>query len=421
MGLLFHSIILNIKENLYLIALFKGLSITLITTVGMLLVLSVALKGQEFWQLSNTSIGNAQLILLVITAIFAAQFNRSRYSLLCFAWLLLLGVNQYHATWSRWLVDHSDWLILTFLALFTFLSRIKDRSLLSVHGFYRLIALLACGLAAYFWLVMANTLTIEMNAKPIFYQLIPYIPLILPTLACGVYLLFNSLLKKDLFQSSLLISFIVWLVYYFPLTDAFIDLKLLIPWPLVIAVLAAQYLLAVIVDAYYLAYRDDLTSLPSRRALNQYALSLGKKYTVAMLDIDHFKKFNDTYGHDIGDQVLKLVASKLAKVQGGGRVFRYGGEEFTVVFSRKKLTQSLHQLDVLRQSIADYQMVIRQPKGRNKQSRNPSPKDNNSGVGVTISIGVAENQGKQSFEQCLKTADQALYRAKANGRNNVSH
>jgi diguanylate cyclase (GGDEF)-like protein len=406
---------------LHLIALFKGLNITLITTVGMLLVLSVALKGQEFWQPSNTSIENAQLILLAITAIFAAQFNRSRYSLLCFAWLLLMVVNQYHLAWSLWLVEHSDWLVLTFLALFTFLSTIKDRSLLSVHGFYRLIALFTCGVAAYIWLVMVNTLTIEINATHIFYKVIPYLQLILPALFCGLYLLFNSLLKKDLFQSSLLISFIIWLVYYFPLNDALIDLKLLIPWPLVIALLATQYLFAVIVDAYYLAYRDDLTSLPSRRALNQYALSLGRKYTVAMLDIDHFKKFNDTYGHDIGDQVLKLVASKLAKVKGGGRVFRYGGEEFTVVFSRKELTQSLHELEVLRQSIADYQIVIRQPQRSNKQSRKKAPKDNNSTVGVTISIGVAEHQTKQKFEQCLKMADQALYRAKANGRNNVSH
>ena len=53
---------------------------------------------------------------------------------------------------------------------------------------------------------------------------------------------------------------------------------------------------------------------------------------MAMIDVDHFKKFNDTHGHDIGDQVLKLVAARLAQVEGGGIAYRYGGEEFAVLF-----------------------------------------------------------------------------------------
>jgi diguanylate cyclase (GGDEF)-like protein len=54
-----------------------------------------------------------------------------------------------------------------------------------------------------------------------------------------------------------------------------------------------------------------------------------------MSDVDHFKRFNDTHGHDVGDQVLRLVASKLSKVSGGGRAYRYGGEEFALVFRRQ--------------------------------------------------------------------------------------
>ncbi|MGB0734344.1 MAG: GGDEF domain-containing protein, partial [Pontibacterium sp.] len=84
-----------------------------------------------------------------------------------------------------------------------------------------------------------------------------------------------------------------------------------------------------------MAYIDELTEIPGRRALQRKLSLIGKRYTLVMVDIDHFKKFNDTYGHDVGDQVLRLVASKLAKVNGGGSAFRYGGEEFTLLFPRK--------------------------------------------------------------------------------------
>jgi len=90
--------------------------------------------------------------------------------------------------------------------------------------------------------------------------------------------------------------------------------------------------LAVIQESHNMAFRDDLTGLPSRRALNEQLPGLGSRYAIAMVDVDHFKRFNDTYGHDVGDQVLKVVAARLMGVTGGGRPFRYGGEEFTVLF-----------------------------------------------------------------------------------------
>ena len=74
---------------------------------------------------------------------------------------------------------------------------------------------------------------------------------------------------------------------------------------------------AVVHEAYQMAYRDELTGLPGRRALNDRLERLGRNYVIAMADVDHFKKFNDTHGHDVGDEVLKLVASQLRKVGGG--------------------------------------------------------------------------------------------------------
>ncbi|GIU21043.1 hypothetical protein TUM4445_39280 [Shewanella sp. MBTL60-112-B2] len=150
------------------------------------------------------------------------------------------------------------------------------------------------------------------------------------------------------------------------------------------------------------------------------ALSLNKHYSLAMIDIDHFKTFNDTYGHDIGDQVLRLVARKLSKVKGGGQVFRYGGEEFTIVFENKDIEVVLPHLEDLRRKISDYNIVLRNEgrKASSKSDRTAKDKANPI-VNITISIGVAEQRGETTFENTLKRADKALYQAKNNGRNQV--
>src|SRR5260370_31659947 len=78
-----------------------------------------------------------------------------------------------------------------------------------------------------------------------------------------------------------------------------------------------------------------------------------------MMDVDHFKLFNDTHGHHIGDQVLKLVAARLAAIEGGGTSYRYGGEEFCVLFSERTLDQALPHLEQLRKDIENYKMAVR--------------------------------------------------------------
>jgi len=232
---------------------------------------------------------------------------------------------------------------------------------------------------------------------------------------CVLIILWRTIKVADLVSAAIFISLLLWIAEQYQLPK--------LPLSLTLILVTLYYLFVIIIDAYFLAYRDDLTSLPSRRALNQLALSLGRKYSVAMLDIDHFKKFNDTYGHDIGDQVLKLVAAKIGGVRGGGKAFRYGGEEFTIVFAGKTLEQALPELEAVRLAIQDYKIVIRQPQRKTKQERNNKPNRKNSDfktVNVTISIGVAIRNNKQNFEQVLKCSDQALYKAKKNGRNNVS-
>ena len=103
--------------------------------------------------------------------------------------------------------------------------------------------------------------------------------------------------------------------------------------------------------SFSMAYTDELTGLPGRRSLNENLLNLGKKYTIAMIDVDHFKKFNDTYGHKTGDQVLKMIASRLGKISGGARTFRYGGEEFTAIFAGKSVEDALSHVEGFRKAI----------------------------------------------------------------------
>jgi diguanylate cyclase (GGDEF)-like protein len=196
--------------------------------------------------------------------------------------------------------------------------------------------------------------------------------------------------------------------------------------PFTLNVMCSQVMLmiaaAVAHEAYQMAFRDELTGLPGRRALNERMQRLGRNYVLAMIDVDHFKKFNDTHGHDVGDQVLRLVASKLSKVTGGGKAYRYGGEEFALVFAARTAEQCLPHLEAVREVIANYAMHLR------NQDR---PQDDQVGrkrralaaagtVSVTISIGIAERQmDHRNPEQVLKSADEALYNAKAAGRNCV--
>lgn len=182
--------------------------------------------------------------------------------------------------------------------------------------------------------------------------------------------------------------------------------------------------LALVRTSYAMAYRDELTGLPGRRALMQYLDDVQGTYTVAMVDVDHFKKFNDRHGHDVGDQVLKLVASRLARAPGGGRAYRYGGEEFTLLYPGRVMEDALPHLEKVRRSIDDATFSLRSwrrprakpPEGKKKKRKGRRPRK----LSVTVSIGMAHTGGADSDPMAvLKKADEALYRAKSRGRNRV--
>lgn len=393
----------------------KGLKTLFFSLTTFILVYYCLVKSQAFWLNQMAIIEPLLLVFFPVIVVFASYFNRSRLAFISLLWLLYYGSLSFAPPWSTWLSQQGDWLII--FACFTLLlfALIKDRGVISIHGVYRLLFILMAAAAAYLWLPASEHILAYSQSIPELKPLNPYIRLELPLAICGLVIFWRALKQADLVVASLFISLVIWLFHHYQFTS--------LPMSLMLAFLSLYYLLVIVIDAYFLAYRDDLTGLPSRRALNQLALSLGRKYTVAMLDIDHFKKFNDTYGHDIGDQVLKLVATKIAQVKGGGKAFRYGGEEFTIVFPRKTIAQALPELEAVRQAIEDYKIVIRQPQRKTKQERSTKKKKQNDfkTVSVTISIGAAIRADKQSFEQALKCADQTLYKAKKKGRNNVSY
>ncbi|MBF0269303.1 MAG: GGDEF domain-containing protein [Alphaproteobacteria bacterium] len=161
------------------------------------------------------------------------------------------------------------------------------------------------------------------------------------------------------------------------------------------------------------AMTDALTGIANRKlfdiALRESAMQImetGEPLCLAMIDIDFFKKFNDTYGHQMGDQVLKLVARTLVdSVKGQDTAARYGGEEFSVIFPKTELKSALAAGENIRNNVANKQVTNK----RTGQSLGQ----------ITLSIGVAEYVLGEPLSQLIQRADEALYLAKRSGRNRV--
>ena len=180
---------------------------------------------------------------------------------------------------------------------------------------------------------------------------------------------------------------------------------------------------ALLQESHQLAFRDQLTGLPGRRALDERLRSVGSEYAIGMVDVDHFKQFNDTHGHDIGDQVLRLVGGRLATVA-GGVAHRYGGEEFCVLFPGGDIREAERALEEMRRSVETYRMAVRapdRPKQAEEGAKRRGEREVEKLLSVTVSIGVAAPSAERGTpREVVKAADEALYRAKKAGRNRVS-
>lgn len=354
--------------------------------------------------------------------LLSLRFSRSRY---CFLILLIAVAGLSQTAWRGQLLPATENLLFTLLMINGLaFSVLRDRNLVSVHGLLRVALLALQGFA--FWALAQYTdglpaifLRHEWFDLPdsvaIFVQLSDGV-LLLGLAICLVHACLSVLRN-----SSLQATFFGCQVGMLGIASGYPDPAFV---PTLISGCGLMLTVAVLMDSYDMAFRDELTGLPSRRALNQLLMSLGRRYTIAMLDIDHFKKFNDTHGHDIGDEVLRMVASRIGQVGGGGKAFRYGGEEFAIVFPGRAANRAPGELEKLRASIEEYRMQMRTNNRKSgKKARKTGARQASGGkcLSVTVSIGYAERQARgKRAEAIIKAADQALYRAKRDGRNRVS-
>jgi diguanylate cyclase len=162
------------------------------------------------------------------------------------------------------------------------------------------------------------------------------------------------------------------------------------------------------------AMTDGLTGLSNRKAFDQEIHRMivetrqsGITFTLLMVDIDHFKSFNDNFGHQVGDQVLRLVGRTLVEgIKGRDFAARYGGEEFAIILPESNVMAGMAVGNALRKAIAMKDVI----------NRNTGDKLGR----ITMSVGVAEFVAGESPEDMIERADGALYTAKHNGRNQVA-
>jgi diguanylate cyclase (GGDEF)-like protein len=184
---------------------------------------------------------------------------------------------------------------------------------------------------------------------------------------------------------------------------------------------AALVLLAAVVEASHaLAFRDALTGLPGRRAFDDALKRIDGPCAVAMVDVDRFKTVNDRHGHDVGDQVLRMVAGVLEHVGPGGRAYRYGGEEFAVLFPGRSAAECVPALEARRGAVEAATFTVRAADRPRKRPKHPAPRAAQERLAVTVSVGVADRVARDiPLELVVQAADEALYRAKRRGRNRV--
>ena len=363
-------------------------------------------------------------VAALLPAIIALLLNQSR--VVCIAVLLMLcywGLTTARAValsdpfQAAVLFSACGILVPLNIALF---SRLRERGILNGHGVLRL-GLLLVQLGLVLWVIAANRVDI---LQLVTREFLPFqhAGLRLPHGALLAFLLaillqFWQLRRDQAVLTGGLLLVLLAVAVACNRADTY-----MVPETFLTAA-ALMLVTSLVLHTHHIAYRDELTGLPSRRALNEHLAALGRRYTIAMLDVDHFKQFNDTYGHDVGDQVLRMVASQIRLIGGGGRAYRYGGEEFTVVFSGKDKEQARPHLEAVREAIADYPLVLRgkdrpdsAKTGRNRRGQGRRQQT----VNITISIGMAERtRDLRDPELVIKAADEALYRAKNAGRNRL--
>lgn len=332
-------------------------------------------------------------VLSVVMVFMAWHFNRGK--------VLLAGGLLLLPTFYPYVSNHDLPNSFTTIAAIGLglLLLLRERGFFNRYGFNRILFLAM--LVA--WSMSYEKGVINFNFLAI---LVPVVNITLSSLLCWLMIGFTVMTSlifwwrhADGFSTAVLISLVSLLLIECMSFTAHQDA----------AVRSAQILVwvwFVVSESHRMAYRDELTQLPSRRALNEAMLALPRHYALAMLDVDHFKKFNDSYGHDKGDDVLKQVARVMQRYSGSASVYRYGGEEFTLLFKGRGIEHAEVVLEQIREEI-------------HLQRLDVSTETKHKEVSVSVSMGLAFVNTGEAPNDVLKRADQALYQAKRKGRNKV--
>ncbi len=393
---------------------------------GLLLILSylLLLKINSMSSLLIAMIPFLPYLLLLIAGILAYRFNQSKIFYLSLV-LLLIQLTTEGIIYPRYsyistqlnLIYSLIGILLPFnILIYCF---VKERGIFSRWGLFKLFFIIGQFLGAA-WIVFsarpAILSIIYTQLLPGNFQFLAGIAQISLLVMCISIL---AILLQLRFTNTYFNTTAIGIILSIALLINFQDLPL--AGPIFMSCAALLMIIYIIQNSYSMAYLDELTEIPGRRALREEMMKLSGNYAVAMVDIDFFKKFNDKYGHDVGDEVLRMVASKLSRVTGGGKAFRYGGEEFVIIFSGKKLGDVLPHLDKLRENIAQADFSIRGQDRPKKKPEKIKPAQPVKKTSVTVSIGAAEkSHARDKAAEVLTAADKALYRAKKTGRNRVS-
>ncbi|HQM85947.1 MAG TPA: GGDEF domain-containing protein [bacterium] len=368
--------------------------------------------SREFHFIENYLKLSPQIIYAAagLAFLICLRFNKSRVAFMLF--LILLWFFKDNPGFVSKIPENEFMFFITFNVLYITTS--KERGILSIHGLKKVLFIVS-----QFWLIYYFTIY-----QPTYYNqsansVIKTIQFMmgmqfhfLPFVMLGLAVVRNIFSDKSYEVSTALGISIAFLI----LTTLKIDLSslnLLTGFALIFT--------GILSSIYSTSYTDELTGLPARRAYNEYTSALGAKYAIAMTDIDHFKKFNDTYGHDTGDEVLKLVAKVISSVGGGGKAFRFGGEEFVIVFSGKTKEETAEHLENIREKLQNTPFTVRNRKNRSKYKKTGKKSSNDSSktVKITMSIGASDSRAEKTVAKVMKKADQQLYKAKKTGRNKV--
>ncbi len=407
------------------------MSSSLVTTPWFRFAFPLMLLGVIWYGMNNVILlsqanvgfaGGLPYALFLCSIAVAYIFKQSRMAMVAIAMLISYWVIQYRL--QSPLYSGSTFLELSLLSFLLpvacLLSYVfKNGDLISRSFLYYLIILGLFGLWSY--------LTIDYYQAGGFNQLREGILFSMPSLSklplilvlyllamigiTGIFVLTKNRIMDVFIYTSILMSAVTFIFFQLQfVSSTMFSLS---------GVLMMLYLISA---SHEMAFNDRLTQLPGRHALDIDMRGLGRKFTVAMIDIDHFKSFNDSYGHDTGDDVLKLVASRIRQIKGRAKVYRYGGEEFTILFKGKSAQEAVEYLEQLRADIEQYDLVLRDTDSRPKNDKSGAKKrsgQKNQTINITVSMGVCDSQTERNAQEAIKRADEALYAAKKAGRNCV--